>query len=69
MNNHNFDQPDITDDEMLPEYDFTGGIRGKHYQVYRQWTNCDHSSNSRQETRFLGFLSCFDFGKEETGFL
>ncbi|KOR33672.1 MULTISPECIES: hypothetical protein [Planktothricoides] len=36
MNNHNFDQPDITDDEMLPEYDFTGGIRGKHYQAYRQ---------------------------------
>lgn len=26
----------ITDDEMLPEYDFTGGVRGKHYQAYRQ---------------------------------
>jgi hypothetical protein len=35
MNNHNFDQPDTTDDEMLPEYDFTGGDRGKHYEAYR----------------------------------
>ncbi len=24
------------DDEMLPEYDFSGGVRGKHYQVYRR---------------------------------
>ena len=23
-------------DEMLPEYDFRGGIRGKHYKVYRK---------------------------------
>jgi hypothetical protein len=36
MNNHNFDQPDTTDDEMLPEYDFTGGDRGKHYEAYRR---------------------------------
>ncbi len=24
------------DDDMLPEYDFTGGVRGKHHQAYRQ---------------------------------
>ncbi|NES23742.1 MAG: hypothetical protein F6K41_33685 [Symploca sp. SIO3E6] len=24
------------DGDMLPEYDFTGGTRGKHYQEYRQ---------------------------------
>ena len=24
------------DEDMLPEYDFTGGVRGKHYQAYRQ---------------------------------
>ncbi len=24
------------DEDMLPEYDFTIGIRGKHYQEYRQ---------------------------------
>lgn len=23
-------------DEMLPEYDFRGGVRGKHYKTYRQ---------------------------------
>ena len=22
--------------DMLPEYDFRGGVRGKHYQAYRQ---------------------------------
>jgi len=22
-------------DQMLPEYDFSGGVRGKHYQAYR----------------------------------
>ncbi len=36
MNNPNSEQPNITDDEMLPEYDFTGGVRGKHYQADRQ---------------------------------
>ncbi|VAW43413.1 hypothetical protein MNBD_CHLOROFLEXI01-2851 [hydrothermal vent metagenome] len=24
-----------SDDEMLPEYDFSEGIRGKHYQAYK----------------------------------
>jgi hypothetical protein len=23
-------------DEMLPEYDFTNGVRGKHHEAYRQ---------------------------------
>ena len=23
-------------DEVLPEYDFRGGVRGKHYRAYRQ---------------------------------
>jgi hypothetical protein len=36
MNNINSEQPDITDEEMLPEYDFTGGVRGKHYQAYQR---------------------------------
>jgi len=27
------------DDEMLPEYDFTGAVRGKYYDRYRQGTN------------------------------
>ena len=30
--------PDLstTDDEVLPEYDFTGGVRGKHYKAMRK---------------------------------
>ncbi len=35
MNNYN-SNIDPTDEDMLPEYDFTGGVRGKHYQEYRQ---------------------------------
>ena len=26
-------------DEMRPEYDFSGGVRGKHHQAYREGTN------------------------------
>jgi hypothetical protein len=27
------------DDDMLPEYDFTGAVRGKYYERYREGTN------------------------------
>lgn len=27
------------DNEMRPEYDFSGGVRGKHYRAYQQGTN------------------------------
>ena len=30
------DCEDPEDDEMLPEYDFRGGVRGKHARAYRQ---------------------------------
>jgi len=30
-------EPD--DDDLLPEYDFTGAVRGKYYERYRQGTN------------------------------
>ncbi|MFM2065080.1 MAG: hypothetical protein RLZZ507_4751 [Cyanobacteriota bacterium] len=36
MNNINSEELDSKDNEMLPEYDFTGGVRGKHYQAYRR---------------------------------
>jgi len=32
---HSSDQ----DDELRPEYDFTGGVRGKHYEACRKGTN------------------------------
>lgn len=36
MNNPDPKINPMTDDEMLPEYDFSQGIRGKHYQSYRE---------------------------------
>ena len=27
------------DDDLEPEYDFSGGVRGKYYQRYQQGTN------------------------------
>ena len=27
------------EEDMLPEYDFTGGVRGKHYEDYKAGTN------------------------------
>ena len=35
MNNPN-SSLNLDSDEMLPEYDFSVGTRGKHYQAYRQ---------------------------------
>ncbi|MBW4579175.1 MAG: hypothetical protein KME42_06345 [Tildeniella nuda ZEHNDER 1965/U140] len=33
-------EPEINvDDEMRPEYDFSGGIRGKYYEAYMQSSN------------------------------
>ena len=28
-----------SDDDLLPEYDFTGAVRGKYYERYREGTN------------------------------
>jgi len=28
-----------SDQDMRPEYDFSGGVRGKHYQAYHQGSN------------------------------
>ncbi len=29
-------EDDYTNQKMLPEYDFSKGVRGKHYQAYRE---------------------------------
>ena len=29
----------IKSDELRPEYDFSGGVRGKHYKAYQEGTN------------------------------
>jgi hypothetical protein len=39
MNKKNFEPDKLNsseDKDMLPEYDFSGGVRGKHYQAYRE---------------------------------
>ena len=36
MNEELSKQQTADDDEMLPEYDFSGGVRGKHYQACRR---------------------------------
>ena len=37
MKKNQDDQP--ADDEMRPEYDLRGGIRGKYYERYKEGTN------------------------------
>ncbi len=39
-------------DEMLPEYDFSEGVRGKHYQAYRRgYQVIVHKMDGTTETR------------------
>lgn len=35
----NLENDRATSDEMRPEYDFSGGVRGKYYKEYLQGTN------------------------------
>lgn len=35
----NQESEETVNDEMRTEYDFSGGIRGKYYQAYRQASN------------------------------
>jgi hypothetical protein len=32
----NYTPVQLDEDDMLPEYDFSKGVRGKHHQAYRQ---------------------------------
>ena len=34
----------IDNDEMLPEYDFSGGVRGKYYEAYKQAQNISQNT-------------------------
>ncbi|WP_107666778.1 hypothetical protein [Cyanothece sp. BG0011] len=36
MNNNEPNLNNNIEDDMLPEYDFSQGVRGKHYHAYRQ---------------------------------
>ncbi|MDJ0597522.1 MAG: hypothetical protein QNJ37_01560 [Crocosphaera sp.] len=39
MNKNDSNLNNNLEDDMLPEYDFSQGVRGKHYQAYRQGHN------------------------------
>lgn len=36
MKNANHTHSNLDEDDLLPEYDFSKGVRGKHHQAYRQ---------------------------------
>ncbi len=35
MSKNHTNQQDAASDDMLPDYDFSGGVRGKHIKAYR----------------------------------
>ena len=39
---------ELEDDALRPEYDFSGGVRGKHYRAYRKGTAVVHSKKDRR---------------------
>jgi hypothetical protein len=44
--------PNDPDDDLMPEYDFSGGVRGKHYQAYRQGHSVTiHKPDGTSETQ------------------
>jgi hypothetical protein len=47
-------EPETTlNDEMRPEYDFSGGVRGKYYEAYKQSTNVVDSASVNEALRLL----------------
>jgi hypothetical protein len=47
MNNNN-----EHNDDLMPEYDFSNGVRGKHYQAYRQGHSVTiHKKDGTTETQ------------------
>ena len=49
MNNEIVKQPDDAE-EMLPEYDFSAGVRGKHYRAYQNgYTIIIHKADGTTE--------------------
>jgi len=50
--NENLSEQQAANDEMLPEYDFSGGVRGKHHQAYqRGYQVIIHKTDGTTEVR------------------
>ena len=46
--------PNEPDDDLMPESDFSGGVRGKHYQAYRQGHSVTiHKPDGTSETQYF----------------
>jgi hypothetical protein len=55
--NNELPEQQAADDEMLPEYDFSGGVRGKHYQAYRRgYQVIIHKTDGTTEVRDFALL-------------
>ena len=52
----NQESEETVNDEMRTEYDFSGGIRGKYYQAYRQ------AITSYQPDYRLGIIEIIEYG-------
>jgi len=48
------DQAEIEEDEMLDEYDFSNGVRGKHYKAFREGysVNIYHADGTQTVKKF-----------------
>ena len=50
--NEEIDEPSVPDDELLPEYDFSGGVRGKHHAAFqRGYKIVVHKTDGTTEVR------------------
>ena len=43
-----------SEDEMLPEYDFSGGVQGKHWEAYQQAIRSPHKQADAQDSPIEG---------------
>ena len=54
MKNTNSEGQDLEKNEMLPEYDFTDGVRGKHHKAFREGHTVKvHRANGTIDVRYF----------------
>jgi hypothetical protein len=56
MSKTNYTPSNIDEDDLLPEYDFSRGVRGKHHQAYRQGhsVTISHQDGTNSNQHFPG---------------
>jgi hypothetical protein len=54
MKNMTSEGENLENDDMLPEYDFSGGVRGKHYVAYREGHTVEvHKADGTIDVRYF----------------